>query len=193
MVKPFRLVDVPEGKGGVWEVSRFSPDDSGCMIHNIREPARTIGHGPYTRLTKHDSVVMSDTPAELRDLFPLFGHLEGRMLFNGLGLGVALQGALDKQEVQHVTVIEISSDVISLVAGHYKERYGDRLTVIHADALIWKPPKGTRYNAVWHDIWPDICGDYWPEMVTLSRRYGKRCDWQSSWCRYQTRRAAHCG
>ena len=103
---------------------------------------------------------------------------------------VQLRTSLDKPEVEHVTVVELSKDVIALVAGHYKARYGDRLTVVHADALDWKPPKGARYDAVWHDIWPDICGDNWETMKRLHRKYGRRCDWQNSWCRYQVKEAA---
>ncbi len=190
MDRAFKQVDVPEGKSGDWEVSRFSPGGSGLMIHNIKEPGRSIPDGTYTRLTHKREVVMSDTPAELRDLYPLFGHLEGKLLFNGLGLGVALQGALNKREVDHVTVIEISPDVIALVAKHYRDRYGDRLAIIQADALTWTPPRGIRYNTVWHDIWPTICGDHYSGMKKLHRRYGKRCNWQTSWCRYEMRQLA---
>lgn len=186
----FRLVDVPEGKSGDWEVSRFTPDEFGIMLNNLKSPTRPIGEGPYTRLTCRGSVVMSDTPAELRDLHPLHGRMKGRMLFNGLGLGIAIQGALDQTEVKHVTVVEISQCVIALVGEHYLRRYGDRLRIVCADAMIWQPPKGIRYDAVWHDIWSTICGDHWLEMNTLHRRYGRRCDWQESWCRHEVRRAA---
>lgn len=186
----FKLVDVPEGKSGNWEVKRFKPEGSSLAIFNMKNAGREILEGTYTQLNHRGSVVMSDTPAELRDMYPLLRHLTGRMLINGLGLGVAVQGALDQPAVEHVTVIEISPDVIALVGDHYQERCGDRLTIIEADALTWMPPRGTRYDAVWHDIWPNICGDYWPEMKKLHRRYGRRCHWQGTWCRYETQRAA---
>lgn len=187
----FRKVDVPEGKSGDWEVARFVPEGFTAAVHNLKQPGRALTPGEtYTELTHHGGVVMSDTPAEIRDLYPLLGHLRGRLLINGLGLGVALQGALDKPEVEHVTVVELSEDVIALVAGHYKARHGDRLTVVHANAFEWQPPKGARWDAVWHDIWPNICGDNWEAMKALHRKYGRRCDWQDSWCRYQVRKHA---
>lgn len=186
----FRTVDVPEGNSGDWTVSRFSPLPTSRDLHNFRHPLRTIGDGPYTKLSHRCSVVMSDTPAEIRDLWPLRLHLKGRVLLNGLGLGVALQGALEHRDVDFVTVVEISVDVISLVGEHYQQRYGGRLTIIEADAMTWKPPTGVRFDAVWHDIWPDICGDYWPGMQVLHRRYGRRCDWQGSWSREAIRRAS---
>ena len=191
-MKIFRKVDVPEGCSGAWEVSRFIPQGPEAFLHNLKQPSRMVVEGEtYTKLTCNGQVIMSDTPAEIRDHYPLLGRLRGRLLFNGLGIGVALQGALDKPEVEHVTVVELSEDVIALVAGHYQAQYGDRLTVIHADALTWQPPKNVRYNAVWHDIWPNICGNNYKTMKTLHRRYGGRCDWQDSWCRYQVKRAAN--
>lgn len=186
----FKLVDVPEGKSGDWEVARFETDPFHLAIHNLTQPLRRMEPGTYTRLTHRGDVVMSDTPAELRDLYPLCRHLKGQMLFHGLGLGVAIQGALDQSAVSHVTVVEISQCVIALVGEHYLRRYGDRLRIINADAFTWQPPKGIRYDAVWHDIWPTICGDHWPEMNTLHRRYGCRCEWQGAWCRSETKRAA---
>lgn len=131
---------------------------------------------------------MTDTPAEIRDLYPLRRMATGQVLINGLGLGVAVEMCLSKPEVEHVTVIEISQEVIQLVGSYLKLIHGDRLTVIHADAFEYKHPKGVRYNAVWHDIWDSICADNLPEMHRLHRKYGRRTDWQGSWCRYECER-----
>lgn len=186
----FKKVDVPEGQSGTWKVSRFKPEGFWAELHNIKQPKRQLVIGEiYTKLTNGDSSVMSDTPAELNDLWPLGRHLRGQILINGLGLGVALQGALDEPEVEHVTVIELSKDVIALVGQHYITRYGDRLTIIYADALEWTPPKGSRYNTVWHDIWNNICGDNYESMKKLHRKYGKKCDWQDSWCKEEVKNA----
>lgn len=192
-MRHFRTVDVPEGKSGDWEVARFTPSPTEIAMHNLKQPTRRMEPGTFTSLTHRGALIMSDTPVELRDLYPLRGHTKGRMLFNGLGLGVAIQGALDQPAVTHVTVVELSQSVIALVSEHYLRRYGDRLRIVNADAFTWQPPRGIRYDAVWHDIWATICGDHWPEMKTLHRRYGRRSDWQGSWCRYETKRAAQWG
>ena len=63
-----------------------------------------------------------------------------------------------------------------------------RVTIINADAFEWKPPKDQRYDVVWHDIWDNICGDNLPEMTKLHRKYGKKTDWQGSWCKYECKR-----
>jgi hypothetical protein len=63
------------------------------------------------------------------------------VLINGLGLGIAAQIALAKPKVS--TVIEISEDVIELVAPHIAD---DRLKVINANARKWM-----RWHVVWHE------------------------------------------
>jgi len=125
---------------------------------------------------------MSDTADEIHDHFEFLHRARGRVLIHGLGLGVAVQMALLKPEVEHVLVVELEQAVIDLVAPHYLERFGrDRLEIRRGDAFDWPVPKGTRWNAAWHDIWLDLNPDNLPEMRRLHRRFGRRCDWQGSW------------
>lgn len=189
-----KQVNVPEGKSGDWEVVRFEVVEKDAAFHNLRESfrgSRFIKPGTYTSLTQKGYVVMSDTQAEILDLSKpvsmagqAYQYSDSRhVLINGLGLGVVLQAILDITIIEHVTIIEKSTDVITLVGPHWEARYGDRLTIIHANAFEWKPPKGKRYCVVWHDIWNNITSDNLPEMHLLHRKYGQRCDWQGSWCR----------
>ena len=141
---------------------------------------RTIEPGTYTRLMCGRTLVMSDTDAEFMEHYTPVYNAEGRVLLNGLGLGVGLAAMLTKPEVEHVTVIEKSEDVIALVGPHYD---GPRVTIIHADALEWRPAKGARFSVVWHDIWNYICKDNLDDMKRLHRAYGRRCDHQGSWGR----------
>jgi hypothetical protein len=148
---------------------------------------RSIPPGEYRRLTKRGSVWMSDTPAEIRDHMSAIveiGRGATTVLINGLGLGMVVQVAILAETVTHVTVVEKNPDVIALVGDHYAKMAVDNgvtLMIVEADALTWQPPKGSRYDVVWHDIWPSICEDNLPEMATLHRRYGRRAGWQGSW------------
>jgi hypothetical protein len=180
-------VSVPEGVSGDWKVTRFTVTEDDEKMERIRSMfsfssrGRCVPAGVYTKLTRHGYLVMSDTPDEMRDHCIFIYNAKGHVLINGLGLGVVLQSCLEKPEVTHATVIEKSPDVIALVGTHYQEKYGDRLTIINADALEWIPPKNVRYGAVWHDIWDDLCEDNLSQMQTLHRRYGRKTDWQGSW------------
>lgn len=179
---------IPPGEAGKWKVEKFVVTEEDerrermlSMFSFSSGRGRYVPAGEYTRLMRDNALVMSDTPDELGDSAPFLYEACGDVLINGLGLGTTVDLAFMIPEVQRITVVEIDSDVIELVGKHLP--YGDRLEIVHADALAWKPPKGKRYGAVWHDIWDAICSDNLPEMHTLHRRYGRRTDWQGSWCR----------
>jgi hypothetical protein len=177
-------VDVPEGKVGDWEVKRFEIGKAKSAMLSattFSHYGRGIPPGKYTELTHRGSVVMSDTPSEIRDLAEFFWEARGKVLIHGLGLGVCVQAALRKPEVEHVLVIEKSPEVIELAADHYRTRFGSRLEVQEGDAFTWKPETGRRWDCVWHDVWTGLCEDNLSEMATLHRRFGHRCDWQGSW------------
>lgn len=178
-----KKVNVPEGKRGDWEVKKFVISKYGSRSSINTYGSRAPLFGKYTKLTYKGKVVMSDTDAEIHDHLEPVQKAKGDILINGLGLGLVLLNCMEKSEVISATIIERSIDVIALVAPHYINMYGERLEIIHADAMTWKPPKGNRYGMVWHDIWPSISADNYEQMKTLHRRYGRRCDWQGSWCK----------
>lgn len=174
-------VDLPEISKGPWRIEHFSLSENEAFVHNLRERHRSIPAGEqFTRLVRGGTIVMSDTPAERRDHYSAFRRATGRVLINGLGLGMLLKNILTRNEVTDITVVEISQDLIDLVSPFYSD---PRVHYICADALRYTPPKGARYQMVWHDIWDTICADNLTQMQTLHRRYGHRVDWQGSWCR----------
>ena len=176
-----KKVEIPEGTSGAWRVERFDVSESEARFANIR--GRYIRPGTYTRLMRGGTVVMSDTPAEMNDHYMAVRHAKDHVLIHGLGLGMVLDACLEKPNVSKATVIELSEEVISLVAPFYKAKWGDKVEIIHADALVWTPPKQSFFGMVWHDIWDYICADNLDDMKRLHRRYGRRCEWQGSWAR----------
>lgn len=176
-------VSVPAGKRGPWSIERFEVSKQEAMIGNIR--ARMHGRGSiqpgfYTKLQHANrGLIMSETPDEMRDHYQAVYNARGRVLLNGLGLGMVLAAILKREGVEQVTIIEIDADLIALVGPHYAA--DKRVEIINADAFEYKPPKGARYAAVWHDIWDGLCSDNLPEMTRLKRKYGRRCDWQGCW------------
>lgn len=174
-------VEIPEGKKGNWTVAKFEVGENDIGALREALAGRPIPPGTYTRLTHNNTVVMSDTPAERWDHYGFVRAAKEHVLINGLGIGMCLKAALAKPEVTRATVIEIDQDVIDLVGPSYSDDL--RVDIVCMSAFDYKPPKGTRYGAVWHDIWPHICTDNLPEMHRLHRKYGRRTNWQGSWCR----------
>ena len=177
---------VPEGDLGDVVVRKFRVTKEEAGWHNLRCAINPHGHtlvikpGNYTKLGVGGVLMMSDTPAELRAHLPIVRNATGSVLITGLGLGIVVRACLAKPEVTDVTVIEKSQNVIDLVGPHMPKR---KLTVIQGDAFTWKPPKDKRYDAVWHDIWPEIDPDNSKEMGTLCRRFARRAVWQDCWQR----------
>jgi hypothetical protein len=139
-----------------------------------------------TQLFIGNRLVMSDTYHERRWHHEIIRKAHGEVLVNGLGLGCVLRAILTRPEVTHVDVVEIEEDVLRLIGPYFaeEERMG-RVTLHHADAYNKAWPRGVRWNAAWHDIWPDICVDDLTGHEKLSRRYGRRVDWQGCWAHHQ--------
>lgn len=186
-------VDVPLGKVGDWSIIKKQVGELQAarmaMMSMTKPYGRYVPAGEYTTLMRGPTLVMSDTPDEIRDHMGAISNARGRCLINGLGIGMVLNAMLMNDAVTFVTVIEKSADVIALVKSHYEQKWGaNRFEIIEADALEWKPPVGYRYECVWHDIWDEICADNLPDMHKLHRRYGRRLTkpdgWQGSWARH---------
>jgi len=185
-------IKLPKMKFGIWEVTTFKVDDNAADQFNISQweqgiPDRGIVPGTYTSLIFKDEsgerhVMMSDTPAERKDHVPAVVHCEpgSTWIIMGFGLGV-LVNALMRAGAGHLTVIEMDEGIIENIVPIYLKKFGDRLLVLHADALKWKPPKGAKWDCAWHDIWPTISEDNLPEIATLKRRYARRVKWQGAW------------
>lgn len=179
----------PDGVCGDFRVETFTVSKSESMFSGLRR-GDYVAEGTYKRLMRGGTVVMSNTSMEIRTNYEFIRNAKGKVLINGLGLGMVLAAILSKPEVTSVTVIEKYQEVITLVGPTFT--HDPRVKIIHADALEYKPAKGEKFDCVWHDIWDYICSDNLKEMATLHRRYGKRTAWQDSWqkdmCQYYRRR-----
>lgn len=171
-------VNLPECEKGDWKIEIVIPD---CVDFNSLGMGRRVTLGdPITVLTCRGNLVMSDTPAEQWDHYCALRKAKGSCLVNGLGIGMLLKNILLKPEVTDVTVVEMSQDLIDIVAPHYSDK---RVNIICANAFDYNPPKGKIYDMVWHDIWNNICADNLSEMTRLHRKYGRKAKWQGSWCK----------
>ena len=188
----FGTVTVPDGEKGDWQISTFTLTGSDVMMANMRylcdgNPEMVCHPGTYRRLThKKRGCIMSNTRMEVITAQEAYNDATGRVLINGLGLGMVLEGVLAKPDVTYVRVIEFDADVIALVAPHFAN--DPRVEIVHADAYEYKPAKGEKFDYVWHDIWDDISADNLPLMAKLCRKYGRIATKQGVWSRKQARR-----
>lgn len=178
-------VRVPDSKSpcGNVIIESFTITEEDASFSNAfsHHPTFNVKAGEFKRLVIDGETVMSNTPMEVKTNRQFVSAAKGQVLINGLGLGMVLEQLLAKEEVEHITVIEIDPRVIELVAKHYADE--PKVTIIEHDAMTYKPEKGKTYDVVYHDIWTFISADNLKDMKTLHRKYGRRCNWQASWAR----------
>lgn len=185
----YKVTDLPEKRVGDWTITKEEVTLLDCL--RAGKSNRGTQPGTYTMLRHCGAIWMSDTQAEIRDHVPAILQIAygaERVLLHGLGIGMVLNAALMADSVSEIDVIERESEVIELVGEHYTAKAvscGKTLRLRCDDAYLWTPPKAAHWNVIWHDIWPSICGDNLEGMKKLHRRFGRRCDWQGSWCRHE--------
>ena len=158
-----RAETIPDGWSGLWYVKKWAIKEP-TQGHHERYGWITCPPGSYTslfRLTDDTlynkppgEVVMEDTPIELKSHLDFMMRAYGRVLVTGLGLGCVVRGLLVNPNVEHITVLENSSDVLALVAEHMPK--DERLSIVHADALEWtRKGNMSGFDLAYHDIWAD--------------------------------------
>jgi len=188
----FGTVSVPDGESGLWRVDTIVATPDSVLMNNLRAlrngtPEMVMEPGTYRRLLhKTRGVVMSNTRMEILTALEAYRNSTGRVLVNGLGLGMILEGILSKQDVEYVRVIELEEDVIKLVGPTFANDC--RVEIIQADAYEYKPAKGEEFDYVWHDIWDTISTENLPDMTRLVRKYQRRAPMQGVWSRDLARR-----
>lgn len=199
-------VDIPSGCSGRWRIDRYTltqrgvPGEHDLIMNMIAGmPDRSVPPGvEYTRLMRIDKnyrqvVVMTDTPAEVREHLEAIDAAHGHVLITGLGIGMVAAAMLrNTLEVERVTVVEQSKDVLDLVAPTLFKRFGRRrLEVVNASAYEWDPGE-RRFAFAWHDIWDDISDDNLPQMAQLKAKYAAHVvGAQACWAEDQCRRMKH--
>jgi hypothetical protein len=187
-------VIVPDGESGDWKVDTFTIGDTEAWAFNLGNAysghemgqLANVYPGTYRRLShKRIGLMMTNTHMERYTNSEPVREGKGRVLVNGLGLGMVLTALLKKPSVTHVTVVEIDEDVIRLVAPSYaSDVQAGRVRIIHADALQRRLEPGEEYDYAWHDIWPTINGkDNGRQAKTLQQRARSRAESQGVWCR----------
>jgi hypothetical protein len=189
----FGTCTVPDGKSGPWTIDTFEVTDNiHITLRNLRairdgNPELVVHPGTYRRLY-HETrgVVMSNTRMEVGTARECYEQATGRVLVNGLGLGMVLEGLLSKPDVTYVRVIELDIHVLALVQPHFE--HDPRVEFVQTDAYKYTPAKGEQFDYVWHDIWDTLDADNLPAMARLTRKYARRTKAQGVWSRDIVRR-----
>lgn len=110
----------------------------------------------YPIIYENGMAWMTITPNEICTMYDAVQHAHGKVLVLGLGLGYFAYMAAIRPEVEEVTVVEISQDVIDLFEENIFPQFKcrDKIEIIQADAIEYlnKMPKRS-YDYCFADIW----------------------------------------
>ncbi|MCP3962046.1 MAG: hypothetical protein GY719_29745 [bacterium] len=183
--------EIPTGRCGEWLLECFEVREA--PVSGPRSPDAPACSRPrpgsYSRLKRGDTVFMTDLYDEWytqKIAIDQACRRGGHVLISGLGLGMIVESILraPSSTVERITVLELSPEVIELVAPHVLARYPGRLEILEADVFAWQPPEGARYTVVWHDIWPNPqAPEALTDMEVLEERYRPVCEWHGCWPR----------
>jgi hypothetical protein len=172
---------VPAGIVGAAQVVHDRPSQLEIIRHAMK--GGYTEDRVHTRLLVHGTLMMTDANFEHRTNYEVVRQSGGDVLIAGLGIGMILTRILAKEQVRSVTVIEKYGDVIRLVQPHH---HSPKLTVIESDIFSWRPEKGVKFDAIYFDIWPNLCTDNLEQMTAMHRAFRKFLragGWMDSWCR----------
>jgi hypothetical protein len=91
----FYDLPVTDGKSGSWTLDTFTISQEKAHMLSLRADVtgnqnEYIPPGKYRRLSNNGEVVMSNTPMEINTCMEFIERATGRVLINGLGLGMVL-------------------------------------------------------------------------------------------------------
>jgi spermidine synthase len=131
----------------------------------------------YVRLLLNGNTMMTDADFERRANAVLIAHAKGDCVVAGLGIGLILDPLA--KLCGSVTVVEISQDVIDLVAAHYSG-----VKIIQGDINTWRPEAGQKYDMIYLNTWPDFNTDIAADGQAVAkqfRKYLRKGGWIGNW------------
>lgn len=152
----------------------FQVDAGGRMLPQIGYFSKAYA---YPAVLENGREWMTLLPNETLTTFPALEAAHGRVLTYGLGLGYFAVRSAFKNNVEHVTVVEKSPQVIRLFREHLLPCFREvekRITIIESDAFDFAATlRPGDYDFVFADIWHDV-GDGRP-LWHRFKQFEKNC------------------
>ena len=165
----YKNISIPEKKLGKWELKRerLKPGEAFvCRDLLVTDDGRMIPQlGFFDREFVYPAVLeggrewMTLMPKETVTTEPAVERAHGKVLTYGLGLGYFAYRASEKENVDSVTVVELSPDVIELFKTFILPQFPhrDKINVVCSDAFEYaeKRAPAEKYDFVFADFWHD--------------------------------------
>ena len=164
----FQSIRIPSDVRGRWqlreeELAPFEPfvrNDIVVMPDRRMIPQIGFFKAPYRfpAVLEKGREWMTLQPNEIATTRPAIEKAHGRVLTFGLGLGYFTYHAAQKPEVESVTAVDISGEVIDLFSTHILPQFPhkEKVRLVQADALDFAEQQmAGNFDFVFADIWHD--------------------------------------
>ncbi len=113
---------------------------------------------PFPAVLENGREWMTLQPNEMVTTWPAIAQAHGRVLTFGMGLGYFTYHATQKPDVESVTVVDISADVLELFRTHILPQFPhkEKIHLVQKDAFAFAEENmGGNFDFVFADIWHD--------------------------------------
>lgn len=149
-------ISLPDNTIGDWCIHNYSC--SLMDIFNHFSPGTSKSHIgdedflEYTVLSHKDfGLVMVDSHKEFKEHELLWNNAKGNILIGGLGVGMVNEKLINMPNINSITIVEKSEEVIELVWPYCKK--DERFTLVQADIDAWSVPSNSYWDYAWFDTW----------------------------------------
>lgn len=166
----YKNIHLKDIKDGAWEIrnEEYKPYrgvicDDMMLLDGFRE-VPPLGFFPegfsFPAILENGNEWMTLTPVDLDTCEEAINAAHGKVVTFGLGLGYYAYMAAEKSDVESVTVVELSEDVIKLFKTHILPQMPNRhkIKIINMDAFEYAekimPSEG--FNLAFVDTWRDV-------------------------------------
>jgi len=174
-------LSIPDGSSGEYSIRRFSYP-AGHVFELAHLEHRILGrqesgkvswpHATYWHELNQGGVRwMLDTPHEQAQHYKSLHGFRGDVLVAGLGIGFAASVLAMRPEVNSVTVVEVSKDVIRLVAPHVREPH--KIKVVNNDAMAFLRDQKCHFDFAFFDIWINQTAEVLTDVVCPLRELAR--------------------
>ena len=165
----YKNINIPNVKDGSWEFrwEEYAPYrgvvcDDMAISEDFKE-IPPLGFFPegfrFPAVLEDGNEWMTLTPVDLDTCVEAIDKARGRVVTFGLGLGYYAYMAAEKPEVESVTVVELSKDVIRLFKKHIlpQIKSAHKIKIINADAFEYaeKMMPNEHFDLAFVDTWRD--------------------------------------
>ena len=178
-----KTVRFPNVKHGKWELCQhsYAPYEPFVRTHPVVTKDMCeipqIGYFdvefPFPAILENGIEWMTITPNEVETMREPISKSRGKVLTLGLGLGYFAFHASEKPEVERVTVVERSRDVIEIFMTYLLPQFphADKIEIVEADAFQYMQKELPRrgFDYVFADLWHDASDGL--EMYRKLKKY----------------------